>query len=72
MSLVVTFIGLTGVTFFISRLTNIDPVIAVIGDRANQATYERVAQELGLDRPPIVQYLIYLKRLVTGDSACRF
>jgi peptide/nickel transport system permease protein len=66
-SLVVTFIGLTGVTFFISRLTNIDPVIAVIGDRANQATYERVAQELGLDRPPIVQYLIYLKRLVTGD-----
>ena len=66
-SLVVTFMGLTAVTFFISRLTNIDPVIAVIGDRANQATYERVAQELGLDQPPIVQYLIYLKRLVTGD-----
>ena len=66
-SLVVTFMGLTAVTFFISRLTNIDPVIAVIGDRANQATYERVARELGLDQPPIVQYLIYLKRLVTGD-----
>jgi len=66
-SLVVTLMGLTAVTFFISRLTNIDPVIAVIGDRANQATYERVARELGLDQPPIVQYLIYLKRLVTGD-----
>ena len=66
-SLVVTFIGLTAVTFLISRLTKIDPVIAVIGDRASQATYERVAQELGLDQPPIVQYLIYLKRLVTGD-----
>jgi peptide/nickel transport system permease protein len=66
-TLVVTFTGLTAVTFLISRLTNIDPVIAVIGDRANQATYDRVAQELGLDRPPIVQYLIYLKRLVTGD-----
>jgi peptide/nickel transport system permease protein len=66
-SLVVTFMGLTAITFFISRLTNIDPVIAVIGDRANQATYERVARELGLDQPPIVQYFIYLKRLLTGD-----
>jgi peptide/nickel transport system permease protein len=66
-TLAVTFVGLTAVTFFISRLTNIDPVIAVIGDRANQVTYERVYLELGLDQPVIVQYLIYLKRLVTGD-----
>jgi peptide/nickel transport system permease protein len=66
-TLAVTFIGLTAITFFISRLTNIDPVIAVIGDRANAVTYERVYRELGLDQPVIVQYLVYLKRLVTGD-----
>jgi peptide/nickel transport system permease protein len=42
-------------------------VIAVIGDRANQVTYERVFLELGLDQPPVIQYLLYLKRLVTGD-----
>jgi peptide/nickel transport system permease protein len=67
LTLIVTFIGLTAVTFFISRLTNIDPVIAVIGDRANQVTYDRVFLELGLDQPPIIQYFLYLKRLVTGD-----
>lgn len=67
LTLVVTFVGLTAVTFFISRLTNIDPVIAVIGDRANQVTYDKVFLELGLDKPPIFQYLIYLKRLISGD-----
>jgi len=66
-TLVITFVGLTAVTFFISRLTNIDPVIAVIGDRANQVTYDKVFLELGLDKPPIVQYFIYVKRLVSGD-----
>jgi peptide/nickel transport system permease protein len=67
LTLAITFVGLTGVTFFISRLTNIDPVLAVIGDRANEVTYQRVYQELGLDQPVIFQYLIYLKRLVTGE-----
>ena len=67
LTLLVTFIGLTAVTFFISRLTSIDPVLAVTGDRPSQATYESVYRALGLDQPLIVQYLIYFKRLVTGD-----
>ena len=66
-TLAVTFVGLTAVTFFISRLTNIDPVLAVTGDRVSQETYDKVFLELGLDKPPIVQYFIYLKRLLTGD-----
>lgn len=66
-TLAVTFIGLTAVTFFISRLTNIDPVLAVVGDKASQATYEGAYQALGLDQPIFVQYLIYLKRLLSGD-----
>jgi peptide/nickel transport system permease protein len=67
LTLAVTFIGLTAVTFFISRLTNIDPVLAVTGDRVSQETYDKVFLELGLNQPPFVQYLIYLKRVVTGD-----
>lgn len=67
LTLVVTFIGLTAVTFFISRLTNIDPVLAIVGDKATQAAYDNAYQALGLDQPLIVQYFIYLKRLVTGD-----
>ncbi|MBK8085163.1 MAG: ABC transporter permease [Devosia sp.] len=67
LTLAVTFIGLTAVTFFISRLTNIDPVLAVVGDKATQAAYDQAFLALGLDQPLPMQYLIYLKRLVTGD-----
>ena len=67
LSLAVTFIGLTGVTFFISRLTKIDPVLAVVGDKATKPAYDAAFKALGLDQPLIFQYFIYVKRLLTGD-----
>lgn len=66
-TLALTFIGLTAVTFVISRFTNIDPVLAVVGDKATQEVYDKTFAGLGLDRPLIVQYGLYLKRLVSGD-----
>lgn len=66
-TLAVTFVGLTAVTFMISRLTRIDPVLAVVGDKATPAAYQNAYHALGLDQSLIVQYLIYLKRLLTGD-----
>lgn len=66
-SLAVTFLGLTAVTFFISRLTKIDPVLAVAGDKANKQAYDAAYHALGLDQPVPVQYLIYVKRVLTGD-----
>ncbi len=62
-SLFLTFIGLTAVTFFISRLTRIDPVLAIVGDKASQEVYDKTYIALGLDQPLIVQYWHYLKRL---------
>jgi len=38
-----------------------------VGDRAPTHVYERARQELGLDRPLIEQFAIYLKKAVTGD-----
>lgn len=66
-SLGITFVGLTAVTFFIGRLTKIDPVLAVVGDKASREVYDNAYIALGLDRPVIVQYMLYLKRVVTGD-----
>lgn len=66
-TLAITFIGLTAVTFFISRLTHIDPVITVVGDKATKEAYDLAYHALGLDQPLIVQYLIYLKRILSGD-----
>lgn len=65
--LAMTFLGLTAVTFLISRLTKIDPVLAVVGDRAPKEVYDQAFLALGLDKPLFVQYLLYLKRMLQGD-----
>jgi len=66
-TLLLTFIGLTAITFVIGRVMPADPVLAIVGDRAPQAVYDQVYQRMGLDRPLYEQYLRYLDQLVHGD-----
>lgn len=63
----ITFFGLLLVTFLIGRVVPVDPVLAVVGDRASQSTYDRVYLELGLDRPLYEQFWIYVHKALTGD-----
>ena len=60
--LATTLLGLVAVTFFIGRVVPIDPVLAIVGDRAPPQVYERVRLELGLDRPLVEQFVIYVKK----------
>ena len=55
-----TLLGLLIITFVVGRMVPADPVIAVVGDQADQATYERVYKEMGLDQPLYVQFATYL------------
>jgi peptide/nickel transport system permease protein len=66
-SLLLTFIGLTAITFVIGRMMPADPVLAIVGDRASQEVYDQVYLQLGLDKPVYIQYLRYLEQLVEGD-----
>jgi peptide/nickel transport system permease protein len=63
----VTMLGLLFVTFIIGRVMPIDPVLAVVGERASQEVYDQVYIELGLDRPVLVQFLYYLGDVLRGD-----
>ncbi len=67
LSLALTFLGLTFVTFIIGRVMPLDPVLAIVGDRAPQHVYDAVYQQLGLDQPIWVQYLRYLGGILSGD-----
>jgi len=67
LTLGITLFGLVVVTFVIGRVVPIDPVLAVVGDRASGAVYERARTEMGLDRPLVEQFGLYLKKAVTGD-----
>jgi peptide/nickel transport system permease protein len=66
-SVALTFFGLTVVTFVIGRVMPIDPVLAIVGDRAPRDVYDKVRLELGIDQPLYIQYWHYLSKLLHGD-----
>lgn len=66
-SLLATFCGLLVITFVIGRLMPIDPVLAAVGDRASQATYNQVKEAMGLNLPIWQQFLIYTWNVLHGD-----
>ncbi|MGF1446382.1 MAG: ABC transporter permease [Pikeienuella sp.] len=66
-TIAVTMLGLLFVTFLIGRVMPVDPVLAVVGERASQEIYDRAYQEMGLDQPLIVQFGIFLGDVLQGD-----
>lgn len=62
-----TLLGLLVVTFVIGRLVPIDPVLAVTGPDIPQETYDRIAREMGLDRPVIEQFFRYAADVLRLD-----
>jgi peptide/nickel transport system permease protein len=67
LGVLVTLFGLVLLTFLIGRTMPIDPVVAIVGDKAPADVVERIRLELGLDEPLIVQFWIFLKNLLRGD-----
>ena len=45
----------------------VDPVLAIVGDRASQEVYDQVFLQRGLDKPIYIQDLLYLGQLAKGD-----
>ena len=66
-SIPITLFGLVLITFLIGRVVPIDPVLAVVGDRAPQDVVERTRREMGLDRPLPEQFLRYTEQLAQGN-----
>lgn len=66
-TILATFLGLLVVTFLIGRVIPIDPVLAVVGDNASAEVYNNARVELGLDKPLLVQFGIYLAKIFQGD-----
>ena len=62
-----TYLGLLAVTFFIGRVVPIDPVLAIVGDRAPAHVVARVREEMGLDLPYYQQFWLYMKGVLQGD-----
>lgn len=55
------------VTFVLIRLLPGDPASAMLGDRARDADVARINASLGLDKPVLVQFFYFVRRIATGD-----
>jgi dipeptide transport system permease protein len=63
-----TFIGITLLAFFLIRLVPGDPIETMAGERGiDLARHEQLRREYGLDKPVLVQYGLYVARLLHGD-----
>jgi peptide/nickel transport system permease protein len=62
-----TIIMITLVVFTMMRSIPGDPIVALLGDAYDAENAARLRQEYGLDRHIIVQYAIWLGKLVQGD-----
>ncbi len=71
-SVALTLLGLVVLTFVIGRVVPIDPVLAIVGDKASKEVYDRVFVELGRDQPVYVQFFTYLWKLLHGDFGQSF
>lgn len=60
-------IGVTLIVFSIMRLKPGDPAELMLGDDATEGAVLKLRHDLGLDKPYLTQYLIYLKNLLRGD-----
>src|SRR4051812_36744658 len=69
LSLIVpTFIGITLLVFVLIRLIPGDPIETMAGERGiDPARLAQLRKDYGFDQPVLVQYGLYLSRLVHGD-----
>jgi peptide/nickel transport system permease protein len=65
--IVLTYLGLLGVTFFIGRVIPVDPALAIAGDRASEQQLKQVRAEHGLDKPLPEQFARYIGKVLQGD-----
>ena len=67
LQIVPTVLMITLVVFVMMRSIPGDPVVALLGDAYTEEDAIKARQDYGLDKPMLVQYVIWLGKLVQGD-----
>src|SRR5499426_13625 len=67
LQIIPTVLMITLVVFVMMRSVPGDPVVALLGDAYTEEDATKVRHEYGLDQPILVQYVIWLGKLVQGD-----
>ena len=72
LSAVPVVLGITLIVFFIMSLIPGDPATAILGAYASPENVARLNADLGLDKPMVQRYFIWLGNMLTGDFGRSF
>lgn len=72
LSAIPVLIGITVIVFLIMTLIPGDPATAILGSYATPENVEKLNRDLGLDKPLIQQYTIWLGNMLQGDFGTSF
>jgi peptide/nickel transport system permease protein len=67
LTLLYALLGVSLTIFVLMRLIPGDPAIVMLGERATPERIAEVRRDLGLDRPLVVQYVFYIRNILTGN-----
>lgn len=65
-------IGITVIVFLVMALIPGDPATAILGSYATPENVEKLNRDLGLDKPLVRRYLIWLGNMLQGDFGTSF
>ncbi|MBM4129031.1 MAG: ABC transporter permease, partial [Nitrospira sp.] len=65
--LVPLLLGVTALTFILTKAIPGDPVLSMVGERAQPEVIEKIRKELGADKNVVSQYVGYVKLLLKGE-----
>jgi len=71
-SAVPVLLGITVIVFLIMAMIPGDPATAILGSYATPENVEKLNRDLGLDKPLVARYFIWLGNMVTGDFGRSF
>jgi len=65
--LMVVLLIMSAIVFFLMSMVTGDPVVIMLSQAANKETIAKLREQLGLDRPLVVQYLDWISHVIRGD-----
>jgi peptide/nickel transport system permease protein len=70
--LVPVLLGVTLVTFLLTRVIPGDPIASLVSSQASPELRQSLIHQYGLDQPIVVQYFDYVRNLLQGDLGISF
>lgn len=64
--------GITVIVFLIMAMIPGDPATAILGNFATPENVEKLNRDLGLDKPLVQQYFVWLSNMLSGDFGTSF